>query len=104
MNQHSLNGLSNELLKIAEAEQKKPSKLKRYLKNSAIIAGGYGLGHGLGMLADKGAKKAFGEKWTKMVPESKKRWIYPALGAASAGSFLANEYLNYKRQQALKDE
>jgi hypothetical protein len=101
----SLAALSDELLKIAADQQaKKPSTFKKVLKNSLLVAGGYGVGHGVGMLADKGLGKALGDKWSKMVPESKKKWAYPALGAASAGAFLANEYLNYKRQQALQDE
>lgn len=86
--------LVDEFTKIAQA--KKKGKLKKFLKNTAIVAGGYGLGHGAGMLADEFIAK----KVLKNIPlEKKKRWVGPALGAATAGSMLIAERLKRMHEE-----
>jgi hypothetical protein len=52
-----LRACADELEKIAKAQQKqsleRKGKLLRFLKNTALVSAGYGLGHGAGMLVER---------------------------------------------------
>lgn len=108
MNRVTIVALSDELEKIAAAtavkkeEPKKSGGFKTWAKNTAIIGAGAGLGHGAGMLVDKGLEKAYGDKWAKWSTSTKKKIIGPALGAATAGAFLANQWREKKKEEAKK--
>jgi hypothetical protein len=93
--------LFDELVKIAEEAEKKQGneKLKRWVKNTAIIAAGAGAGQGLAMLGEKALASKFGPKWAQMSAQSKMRILGPALGAATAGSLLAAQYLKKVQQE-----
>lgn len=87
----------DELDKIAAA-QKKP-QFKRWLKNSLILAAGYGAGHGAGMLAEHGLKKLLGKK---QIIRSKTGRIalYGATGLAGLGTMLARQRMMDEKRKA----
>lgn len=95
----TLAAFSDELEKIALSDENK-KKAKRWVKNTAIVAGGYGAGHAAGMLAEKAVTHAFGEKFKKLQPATKMKLVGPALGLATAGSAAASLYFKKKREEA----
>lgn len=93
----TLAGLSSELQKIAE-ETKSP-KLKKWLKNTALISAGYGAGQGLGMLGEEALRAALGKKWNGWSSDTKRKVIGTALGLATAGSLLSVANLEKKKAE-----
>lgn len=91
----------DEFLKIAQAAppEKKPV-LQKWVKNTLIAGAGYGLGHGAGMLIDKGLELALKDKWQQIAPPTRKLFVGPALGIATAGAMLAHMHLANQRYEA----
>lgn len=98
----TLEALSDELMKIASAEEDRKLRLKKFLKSTAIIGAGTGAGYGAGMLAEKVFQKALGQKWEKLPVSSKTRLLGAAIGLASTGAFIGREWLGHERKEAVK--
>lgn len=104
----TLEALSDELMKIAaaqeakETQQSRRDRLKKYLKSTALISAGAGVGYGAGMIAEKAFEKLFGPKWNSLPLSSKLRILGAAAGAASVGALAAREWLAHERSEALK--
>jgi hypothetical protein len=94
-----LSAFGDELVKIAEAQSPRPT-FKRWLKNTALIGSGYAVGHGLGMVAERGAQKLFGQRWAKWSTPAKSRLIHAGAGLAAAGAFVSAENLIRQRAKA----
>lgn len=80
----ALSALRDEFEKIADAERN--AKLKRWLKNSAIIAAGTGAGTGAALLTNEGLKRAIGPQWRSLSPTMRKAILAPAVGITSIGA------------------
>lgn len=98
--------LSDELLKIAqEAQAPKPAGFKRWVKNTALIGAGYGLGHGTAHLLDeKVLRPLVGEKWKKWNSPRKAGLMRAFMGITAAGGMLAAENLAYQRWKAQHEQ
>jgi hypothetical protein len=87
----------DEFVKIAG---ERAEKVKRWARNTALIGAGYGLGQGVGMVADKGLEKALGTTWQNWSTPTKKKVIGTALGIATGGLLLSSQTLAQKRHEA----
>lgn len=95
--------LLDELSKIAEATQKPSNeRLKKFMKSTAIIGAGTGLGYGAAMLADKGLSTALGSRWATLGTPAQKKLVGALLGLASSGAFVGREWLGHERKEAAK--
>jgi hypothetical protein len=96
-----LAALFDELEKISEAtarEEKKPT-LKKWLKNTAIIAAGAGTGMAGAMVLDRMAGQHLGRWWNGLDPKTKKLLVGGALGATTIGSGMAAQKLMEERSK-----
>lgn len=93
----SFSAFADELEKLAEA---KHPTLKRWAKNTALIGAGYGVGHGAGMLAEKGLQTVAGGKWRKWQSPAKSKILRAGAGVSMAATFLAAENLLRQRSKA----
>lgn len=104
----TLEALSDELMKIAaaqeakETQQSRSDRFKKFLKSTALIGAGAGAGYGAGMVAEKAFEKLLGPKWNTLPLSSKLRILGVAAGLASAGAFVGREWLAHERREALK--
>jgi hypothetical protein len=98
----TVEALSDELRKIASAQEGRNARLKKFLKSTAVVGAGTGAGYGAGMLAEKAFQKALGQKWEKMPISSKTRLLGAAIGLASAGAFVGREWTAHERKEAIK--
>ena len=92
-------GLFDELVKISEAtapEAKKPT-LKKWLKNTALIAGGAGVGTAVAMAADKLSGSKLGPTWGKLDTKAKKAIVGALLGASTVGAGLVGQKMMEER-------
>jgi hypothetical protein len=84
-------GLFDELVKIGEAvppapEQSRKDKVKKWAKNTAILATGAGAGMAASMAADRWFSNQLGQKWQNMDSKTKRFIVGPALGWLWSGS------------------
>lgn len=93
-----LGGLLDELEKIAEDDQAK--RLKRWMKNTAIIAAGTGAGTGAMMVSERLLSSALGSHWAVMSPTAKKLVVGPLIGLTSVGAGLAAKKLFEERAKS----
>ena len=95
-------GLLDEVEKIAEELTPKDDETKRriqkWLKNTAIRAGGAAAGQVAARGVEKALKSKMGPEWAKKV-----RTIGPAMGAITAGSALAAAYLANAKSEAERE-
>jgi hypothetical protein len=73
--------------------------LKKWLTNSALIAGGAGVGTAVAMVGDKLLGAKLGPIWQRLDPKAKKYIIGPLLGAAMVCSGLAAQKLMMERSK-----
>ncbi len=92
----------DELTKIAAAKapSEKKGKLKRWLKNSALVAAGTGLGTGAYMVAEKGVGSKFGKRWSSLHPNTRRGIAGAGAGAATVGGLLLASKLAKERAKA----
>jgi hypothetical protein len=74
-------GLFDELNKIAEVKQDQP--LKKTLKNIALASLGGAAGTGVVMLGHQALKSTLGERYEKILPATRMKYIAPAIGIGS---------------------
>lgn len=98
----TLEALSDELVKIASAQEGQNARFKKFLKSTALIGAGTGAGYGAGMLAEKAFQKFLGQKWEAMPVSSKTRLLGAAIGLAAAGAFVGREWVGHERKEAVK--
>jgi hypothetical protein len=96
--------LLDELSKIAKAltpehKEENSKKLKKWGKNTAIIAGGTALGQVAGMGADHLLEKKFG----KAPKSTRMKYLGPALGAVTAAGSLAAMHFKNKQEEAQRE-
>lgn len=84
-----LAALSDELTKIAEVQETTGQKVKKWAKNTALLAGGYAAGHGSAMVGDHVLQKVFGERWKQMATQEKMKLVAPLMGLAGVGMTVA---------------
>jgi hypothetical protein len=85
-----VDGFLDELQKISSAiHQERRDKAKKFLKNTALIAGGAGVGSALTTVADKLVGSKLGPAWSRLDPKTKKLIVGPLLGAGVMASRLA---------------
>lgn len=94
--------LLDELQKIAEATDRK-TKLKRWAKNTALIAGGVGAAEGASQLAAKFTKDQFGKKWSKLAPSKRVNILRPVIGGLTAGTAVAAALHKKRSEEAERD-
>ena len=102
MSSVTLGALQDELEKIADALTKKEEnkkKLKKWLKNTALVAAGTGVGEAAAQGAAHLAKKKFGPAWAQTPRAKKLRILGPAIGAGTAGIALATSYIKKKYEE-----
>lgn len=92
-----LGAFIDELEKIGSAEQERKEKIKRWVRNSAIIAAGTGAGTGASMLTEHAARHLLGAKWATMSPSSRQLVLAPAIGLTSIGAAMAARRLMEER-------
>lgn len=106
----TLAALSDEVEKIA-AKRKPPApppatesprkaRLKKFLKNTAVISAGTGVGAGLGTAGDMLIQKYITKSTAPR--ETKLKWLGAALGLASTGALIGKEWLQHERQEAAR--
>lgn len=67
--------------------------MKKWLKNTALLAGGAGAGAAATTALDHVAGKHLGKHWNKLSPNAKRLVVGPALGLALVGSRLLSKKL-----------
>lgn len=92
-----LGSLLDELEKIAADDRAK--KAKRWLKNTAIVAAGTGMGTAAMMATERVLTTALGPHWAKLTPSTQKMILVPAMGLTSAGASLALKKLLDERKR-----
>lgn len=104
----SRTALFDEIEKIAadSSSPHKPPRLSKILKSVAGYAGGYALGHGGGMLADKGLQTLLKDKYpTNWDQGTKNKVLFPLLGVATIGLMAArNRAAAHQQRLVEKDE
>jgi hypothetical protein len=90
----------DELEKIS-ADNGRKEKVKRWLKDTALITGAAGVGAGVSMLAEEAAKKAFGPDWANRIPVSRRGMV---IGAGSFASGLAAKKFLEERRRRQEEE
>jgi hypothetical protein len=93
----------DELEKVADSPATPPSrkkKLKKLLKNTALVAGGYGAGELAGHLTDAGLRAALGSKYTNWSTPTKKRLVGMGMGLTGAAALLATAHMTQRTQEA----
>lgn len=92
----------DELLKISAAEsagKRRRKQLGRWLKGTAAVAAGTGVGTGVGMLLQEGARRVAPKTWAKLSPRAQLAVIGPASAAATLGAAaLAHHLMKEKRK------
>ena len=77
---------------------------KRWLKNTAIVGGGYAVGTGLGYLAEKGVKMIAGPHWNKWGnSDTKTKILRGAATIASIGAILATMESEREKNRRLQE-
>jgi hypothetical protein len=95
--------LLDEIEKIAQQEQKKPSpKWKRIAKSTLGYSAGYAAGHTAGMLADAAASRMFKSKYPHWTPQFKQKVLYPILGLSMVGMMVGRNLSEAQREKILK--
>lgn len=89
----TLEALSDELQKIAADEGRK-EKVKKWLKNTALISAGVGAGTAATMGIDKLVGSKLGPTWQSISPNTKKLVLGPLLGLSALGSRLVAKKLH----------
>lgn len=95
--------LFDELEKISEATQPQDNKtkIKKWLKNTALITAGAGAGAAATTVLDKILRDNLGNYWKSMSPTTKRLIVGPLIGISTVGALAAA----HKLQQArMKDE
>lgn len=82
----AVGALLDELEKISEDARAK--KAKRWLKNTAIVAAGTGMGTGAMMLAEKLTTTALSPHWRLLNPTVRNLLLGSAVGVTSTGAAL----------------
>ena len=87
--------LFDELTKISSAEEDRlrAKKVRRWMKNTLLIAGGTAVGTGVSMAGDRVLRKAVGPKWRKMSTGKRLAILGPAASLATIGSLAAARHL-----------
>jgi hypothetical protein len=91
-------GFLDEISKIAEAQRQPTNKerLKKFVKNTLLIAAGTGVGTGLGTIADELGRRYFGQKYKALSPKTQSIIV----GAITAASALATNNFMSERMRA----
>ena len=113
MNVITLKALSSELEKIAAKKKTKAppappvstdsprkARIKKFLKNTAVISAGTGVGAGLGTVGDMLLQHYVPK--SKAPTATKLKWLGTALGLASTGALIGKEWLQHERQEAAR--
>lgn len=97
----TLAALRDELIKIgaAKAEREKKLRLKKWLKNTLLIAGGSAAGTGISMAGDRILKKALGKAWARTHPKTRLAIAIPLASAAGAASMAAGKKMMTERRR-----
>lgn len=92
--------LFDELGKIAEAQPGNTEKLKKWLKNSAIVATAAGAGTAATMVTDKLLGDKLGPGWKSLSPKTKMLIIGPLIGLSTLGGVAAAQKLHEARKKS----
>jgi hypothetical protein len=92
--------LFDELGKIAEAQPGNSEKLKKWVKNSALVAAGAGAGTAATMIVDKFLGDKLGKTWQSTDPKTKMLIIGPLIGVSTMGAVMASRKLMAERKKA----
>ena len=96
-----MDGLLDELTKIAQEEIKKPEpKWKRIAKAGLLSAAGMTAGYGTGLLIDEGLRRTIGKRYASWTPDKK----YKVLGPIGAGLGLAAAAARHHASQQYKKQ
>jgi hypothetical protein len=98
---HPISRLSfyDELEKIASERQPKNNKVKRWLKSTAIVSAGAGIGTGAYMGGERLAKKLVGKRWDRMNPKTRLAILGPASALAGYGAARLTRKVMRKKQE-----
>lgn len=77
--------LFDELEKIAE----KNPKLKKWIRNAALITAGAGAGTAVAMVADRALTSVVGSKFNSLSRDAKMKLLGLGLGIATTGAYMA---------------
>ncbi len=77
---------TDELEKIAEEEVNNKQRFKKWLKNTALIAAGTGLGTGIAMVGDKGLRAGLGPTWKTLDPRTRLAILSAGAALTSSGA------------------
>lgn len=94
----SATAFTDELVKIAQANQKK-GQFKKWLKDTSIVAAGTGLGTGAYMLGERALTKKLGPKWGSLTPATRRSVAGAASAAATVGGLLLAHKLAKEKKQ-----
>jgi len=89
----------DELEKIAEDRLEKSQQFKKWLKNTALIAAGTGVGTGTVMVGEKVLNHALGDKWRSLPPKTRMAIAAPIASAAGMGAMLFLQKLNEEKSK-----
>lgn len=101
MNDVQLTAFADELTKIAESSH---PKLKRWLKNTAILAAAAGTSVGAGMLVERGAQTLLAKHWASMTPAARSNIKNGLAGLAGMGVAMASDSVFRERSKSSTDE
>jgi hypothetical protein len=95
----TLAGFSTELVKISADKTEKREKAKKWLKGSAAVAAGTGLGTGAYMLGEKAISKKLGKRWSSLAPATRRTVAGGAAGLATVGGMMLAQRLAREKQK-----
>src|SRR5947209_15680044 len=101
LNDIQFTAFADELTKIAESNH---PKLKRWLKNTAILAGAAGASVGAGMLIERGAQKFLAQRWASLTPAARSNIKNGLAGVAGMGVAMAGDSVFRERLKRSTDE
>lgn len=97
----TLAGFLSELEKISEAHPgpERRERVKRWLKGTAAVAVGTGLGTGAYMLGEKAVSNKLGRRWSSLSPSTRRTIAGGAAGLATVGGMMLAQRLAREKQK-----
>lgn len=92
----TLVGFRTELEKISSDRSE---KAKKWLKGTAAVAAGTGLGTGAYMLGERAVSKKLGRRWRSLQPNTRRAVAGGAAGLATIGGMMLTQRLAREKQK-----
>lgn len=89
----------DELEKISASGAEKRERAKKWLKGTAAVAAGTGLGTGAYMLGERAVSKKLGRRWSSLQPGTRRAVAGGAAGLATVGGMMLAQRMAKEKQK-----